>query len=140
MRYLICLILVASTSLHAGAIHKWVDENGNVHYGDAPPVTTKSESVSVQSAPSNPGKALPRLSTEEADASGASDDASADPESTSDEEAQSICESARNDLYIINTNSNIQLRQPDGTSRYLSTDEIEQRRAASQAQVDRYCN
>lgn len=142
MRYLICLILVVSTSLHAGAIHKWVDENGNVHYGDAPPVTTKSESVSVQSAPSNPGKALPRLSTEEADAPGASGDASAsaDPESTSDEEAQFICESARNDLNIINTNSNIQLKLADGTTRYLSADEIEQRRAASQAQVDRYCN
>jgi len=140
MRYLICLILVVSTSLHAGAIHKWVDENGNVHYGDAPPVTTKSESVSVQSAPSNPGKALPRLSTEEADASGANDDASADPESSSDEEAQSICASARNDLNIINTNSKIQLNLADGTTRYLSADEIEQRRAASQAQVDRYCN
>jgi len=75
MRYLIFLILVVSTSLHAGTIQKWVDENGNVHYGDAPPVSTKTENISVQSAPSNPGKALPRLSTEETDgAEGASGD------------------------------------------------------------------
>ncbi len=141
MRYLICLILVVSTSLHAGTIHKWVDENGNVHYGDAPPASTKSESISVQSAPSNPGKALPRLSTEQADgATGAGGDAAADPEEVSDEQAQSICESAQNDLNIINTNTNIQLKQADGTTRPLSPDEIDQRRAKSQAEVDRYCN
>jgi len=141
MRYLICLILVVSTSLHAGAIHKWVDENGNVHYGDAPPVTTKTESVSVQSAPSNPGKALPRLSTEQAGgAGGASGDGSADPENVSDEQAQSFCESARNDLNIINTSSNIQLKQADGSTRNLSADEVERRRVSSQAQIDRYCN
>ena len=63
MRYLIYLILAISTSLNAGSIQKWTDENGNVHYGDAPPVKTKSENVRVQSAPSNPGKALPRLNS-----------------------------------------------------------------------------
>ncbi len=141
MRYLICLMLVVSTSLHAGAILKWVDENGNVHYGDAPPVKTKTESISVQSAPSNPGKALPRLSTEEANgAEGASDDGSADPDNVSDEQAQALCESGRSDLNIINTNGSIRLKQADGSTRILSADEIERRRASSQAQVDRYCN
>jgi hypothetical protein len=52
MRYLTYLVLVVSTSLNAGTIHKWVDENGNVHYGDAPPVKTKTENVRVQSASS----------------------------------------------------------------------------------------
>ncbi|MCP4331094.1 MAG: DUF4124 domain-containing protein [Gammaproteobacteria bacterium] len=141
MRYLIYLILVVSTSLHAGTIHKWVDENGNVHYGDTPPISTKSENVKVQSAPNNPGKALPRLSTEQADdPAGASGDGSADPEEVSDEQAQALCENARNDLNIINTSTNIQLKQVDGSRRYLSADEVEQRRVSSQAQVDRYCN
>jgi len=138
MRYLIFLILVVSTSLQAGTILKWVDENGNVHYGDAPPVTTKTENVSVQSAPSNPGKALPRLSTEQADDTGG--DGSADSENVSDDQAQSLCDSARNDLEIINTSSNIQLKQADGSTRYMSADEVEQRRVSSQAQADRYCN
>jgi len=141
MRYLIYLILVVSTSLHAGTIQKWVDENGNVHYGDAPPVSTKTESVSVQSAPSNPGKALPRLSTEQADDSAAAGgDDSDDADNVADDQARSICASARNDLNIINTSSNIQLKQADGTTRDLSADEVERRRASSQAQVDRYCN
>ena len=49
MRYLIYplvgLILAISTSLNAGTIQKWVDDKGNVHYGDAPPVEVKSENV-----------------------------------------------------------------------------------------------
>ena len=141
MRYLIYLILVVSTSLHAGAIHKWVDENGNVHYGDAPPVTTQTENVSVQSAPSNPGKALPRLSTEQAgDATGAGGGDRNEQENVSEDRSRAICESARNDLDIINTNTRIQLKQSDGSTRYLSADEIEQRRAKSQSEIDRFCN
>ena len=63
MRYLIYLTLLASASLNAGSIHKWTDADGNVFYGDTPPVSAKTEGVRVQSAPSNPGKALPRLSS-----------------------------------------------------------------------------
>jgi len=137
MRYSVFLVLLASMSLNAGSIHKWVDEEGNVHYGDSPPVSAKTEGVRVQSAPSNPGKALPRLSTEQADDTGG--DGSADSENVSDDQAQSLCDSARNDLEIINTSSNIQLKQADGSTRYLSADEINQRRAKSQAEVDRYC-
>ncbi len=140
MRYLICLMLVVSTSLHAGSIHKWVDENGNVHYGDTPPIKIKTENISVQSAPSKPAKPPPRMSTEQASsAEGAGGDASAAPDNISDEQAQSLCENARNDLDIINSNSNIQLKMADGTTRYLATDEIEKRRVSSEAVIDRYC-
>jgi hypothetical protein len=141
MRYLIYLILVVPTLLHAGAIHKWVDESGNVHYGDAPPTATKTENVNVQSAPSNPGKALPRLSTEQADDdTGAGGGDTNGQENVSEDRAKAICESARNDLNILNTNTRIQLKQADGVSRYLSADEIEQRKARSQSEIDRFCN
>ena len=33
MRYLICLTLLVSMPLQAGAIKKWVDESGKTHYG-----------------------------------------------------------------------------------------------------------
>ena len=42
------LILLASLGVHAGGVKKWVDENGQVHFGDAPPPSvTKTESVKV---------------------------------------------------------------------------------------------
>lgn len=129
MRYLIFLLLVGSTSLHAGSIHKWVDENGNVHYGDAPPAETKSENVRVQSAPSNPGKALPRLTVSEPEPEGG----------ITDEQAVKICETARSDLQIIADSPRIRLQQPNGTERYLNDQEIAERKAKSEADIERYC-
>lgn len=138
MRYLTYLILVLSTSLNAATIHKWVDENGNVHYGDSPPIKTKSENVHVQSAPSNPGKALPRLKPSGSE-SGGGNAAGGEPQASA-EQAQKICETARKDLQIITTSNRIKLTQADGTTRFLSDEEIEQRKSQSQAEVDRYCN
>jgi hypothetical protein len=137
MRYLICLLFVVSTSLQASAILKWVDENGNVHYGDAPPVKTKTESVRVQSAPSNPGKALPRLSTPDG-AQQAAGGNNAESQ-VSKEQASKICEAARQDLVIIGTSTRIQMQEADGTSRYLSDAEIAERKTRSQTEVDRFC-
>jgi hypothetical protein len=139
MRYLIYplvgLILAISTSLNAGTIQKWVDDKGNVHYGDAPPVEVKSENVQVQSAPSNPGKALPRLNQSDVEENAAGGE---DQEAV-EEQASAVCERARNDLEIINNSDRIQIQQPDGSSRYLDLDEIETQRKTSQADVNRFC-
>lgn len=143
MRYLIYplvgplvgLILAVSTSLNAGTIHKWVDDKGNVHYGDTPPIEMKSENVQVQSAPSNPGKALPRLNSANGEEAPVGDN----NQQVSDKQASAICASARSDLSIISTSDRIQIQQPDGNSRYLEPDEIEARKSKSQAEVDRFC-
>ena len=42
-----CAILISSLS-QAGGIKKWVDENGQTHFGDHPPIKTK-EVVNIQS-------------------------------------------------------------------------------------------
>jgi len=135
MRYLTYLVLMVSTTLNAGTIHKWVDENGNVHYGDAPPVKTKTENVRVQAAPSNPGKPLPRLSTSD-DTKQAGDKAQ---QEVSAEQARKICEAARKDLDVINTSNRIRIQQADGSERYLGEAEIAERKAKSQTDVDRFC-
>jgi hypothetical protein len=139
MRYLIypilVLILAVSTSLNAGAIHKWVDDKGNVNYGDTPPTKTTSQNVSVQSAPSDPGKALPRLSSPED-----SDQAADAKQEVSVEDTSQFCASAKADLDVINTSDRIQLQAADGSLRYLSEEEIAERKASSQAEVARFCN
>ena len=124
-----------STSLNAGAIHKWVDEKGNVHYSDAPPAKAKSENIRVQSAPSDPGKALPRLNSPDS-----SSQAAGNEQNVSEEQAADICASAQADLDIISTSDRIQLQTADGSVHYLSDEEVVERQASSQAQVDRFCN
>lgn len=141
MRYSIFLILLASMSLNAGTIHKWVDDEGNVHYGDSPPASVKTEGVRVQAAPSNPGKALPRLSTpgsaEPTDtaANGSPTDESQVPE----DQAQLACDNAQKDLKTIASSNRIKLRMSDGSTRYMTTEEIEERKAQAQADVERFC-
>jgi len=128
-----------STSLNAAAIHKWVDDKGNVHYGDAPPTKTDSKNVRVQSAPSDPGKALPRLKTS-TDASDQAAEGAGNKQKVSTERASKICTSAKADLDIISTSTRIKLQAADGSIRYLSDEEIAERQASSQAEVDRFCN
>jgi len=138
MRYLIYLILAISTSLNAGSIQKWTDENGNVHYGDAPPVKTKSENVRVQSAPSNPGKALPRLNSPD-DPDQAEADEENGQQKVSEDQASQNCANARSDLDIINNSIRVKLQEPDGNVRYLTETEIAERKTAAQAQVSKFC-
>jgi hypothetical protein len=123
------------TTLNAGAIHKWVDDKGNVHYSDAPPAKTKSENVRVQSAPSDPGKALPRLNSPDS-----SSQAAGNEQKVSEDQAANICASAKADLDVISTSDRIQVQTADGNLRYLSDEEIAERQASSQAEVDRFCS
>ena len=139
MRYLICLTLLLSLPLHAGAIKKWVDEEGNVHYGDAPPVSAKTQDVRVQPAPTNPGKALPRLSQPKSEGGSSGTTASAGNDEVPEDQAQIACDQAQEDLSVINRSSRIKLRQADGTERYLSTEEIEERKTQAEADIERFC-
>ena len=140
MRYLIYLMFLASMTLNAGTIHKWVDEEGNVHYGDAPPVAAKTEGVRVQAAPSNPGKALPRLSTQQ----GSEDTESgttetAENDNIPEDQARLACEKAQEDLKVISNSDRVKLRSADGSTRYMTTEEIEERKTQSEADVERFC-
>lgn len=141
MRYSVFLILLASMSLNAGSIRKWVDEEGNVHYGDSPPATAKTEGVRVQSAPSNPGKALPRLgSSGDSDSSdGDATDTAAGSNEVPSDQAKIACDNAREDLNVINNSARIKMKSGDGTTRYMTTEEIEERKSQSEADIKRFC-
>ena len=142
MRYLINLTFILSTTLQAGSIHKWVDADGNTHHGDSPPAATKSESVSVQALPSNPGKALPRLSTQTTGAEDESNTPTSSSESSDEvpaDQAKIACDNAREDLKVIKGSNRIKLRAADGTTRYMSSEEIASRKEQSSADIDRFC-
>ena len=145
MRVIICLFILASSSLFAGEILKWVDEDGNIHYGDAPPISAETERVRVLSAPSNPGKALPRLSTDGSTGNGnkrdtdvAASDAQDDLKLPADQ-AIIACEEATADLKVMNRSSRIRLRSADGTTRYMTSEEIDVRRENAEKAVSLHC-
>ena len=140
MRYLIYLTLLASTSLNAGSIQKWTDADGNVFYGDTPPVSTKTEGVRVQSAPSNPGKALPRLSSQGCgETTGNDSAASGGDNNLTVAQSKVACDNAKQDLGVIETSSRVKLKFADGNTRYLTPEEIDQRKAKAEADIKSFC-
>jgi len=48
------LILLLCNPLQA-AVHRWVDEQGNVHFSDSPPKNQNSEKVRIDATPSSSG-------------------------------------------------------------------------------------
>ncbi len=142
MRYLICALLLASLPLQAGTIKKWVDEDGNVHYGDSPPVSAKTENIRVLSAPSNPGKALPRLgdtgSEDTANGGDAGGGAGGGGKVPADQ-AREACNAATEDLRVIRSSSRIRLKAADGSTRYMTTEEIQQRKEQAEADIKQFC-
>ena len=133
MRSLICLALMLSLNTHAGTIHKWVDDKGNVHYGDAPPVSTKTKQLRVDGVPSKLGKALPRLNNqEENEAAGAEN-------TSSEDQARLACQQAQKDLNVINNNTQIKLKQPDGSEKFMTAEEIQQRKDNAEKDIEAFC-
>ena len=144
MRNIICLFILMSSPLYAGEILKWVDEDGNIYYGDSPPFSVETERVRVISAPSNPGKALPRLSTQGTEnnkADGAKVAANDEQEQIQlpDDQAKVACDEANEDLRVIKRSSRIRLRASDGTTRYMTTEEIDARRERAEKAVSLHC-
>jgi hypothetical protein len=47
-RWVAAVILMCSFGLAESQVYKWVDEDGNVHYSDKPPVNQQSTEVEIQ--------------------------------------------------------------------------------------------
>ena len=145
MRIIICLIILTSSSLYAGEILKWVDEDGNIYYGDLPPLSVETERIRIISAPSNPGRALPRLSDQGSKDKGNPDSTNAAAGGDQgaprlpDDQAKIACKEATDDLQVIKRSSRIRLKSADGTTRYMTTEEINTRRENAEKAVSLHC-
>jgi len=144
MKYLVCLFILIPSSAYAGSIHKWIDEEGNTHYGDAPPASATTQELRVDVVPSDPGKALPRLGTSDsasASGGGSASTGSGKPGSkVPEDQAKTACKQAQGDLNIISSSPRIRLKNADGTSRYMTTEEIKARRENAEKDVKEFCN
>jgi len=145
MKHLIIPILLLAFNSHAAGIQKWVDEKGQVHYGDSPPSKVPTETIRVSRPPSNPGKSLPRIGvdqdTEQATAGEQDSDTpveTAAPE-IGEEEAETICAEARKNLRVLNNSQRLRLQNRDGSSRAMTKEEKEARKKQEQQDIDQYC-
>lgn len=141
MFILMSIIFITCNSIAAG-IQKWVDEGGQIHYGDSPPARVSSEPIKVSRPPSDPGKPLPRFTPGE-DAEEQVDehpDQQAPVKETSEEQAREACEKAQKDLKILKRSTRIRLKQSDGSVHYMTREEIEQRLEQTEEDIKLFCN
>lgn len=136
---LIPILFICSNSFAAG-IQKWVDESGQIHYGDTPPAKSSSESVRVSRPPSNPGKPLPRFtgSKNEKQAEEHPDTKPVGKE-TSESQAKQACEQAQKDIVILNRSTRLRLKSADGSERYMTSEEIAERRERTEKDIKQFC-
>ena len=54
MRNLLLLLCLLATPLALAGTYRWVDENGQTHFGDRPPADAMSDEVDLDPAPAEP--------------------------------------------------------------------------------------
>lgn len=103
----------------AKEFYKWVDEHGTTHYGKKPPKGVDTQSVKTHTGRSEPTSYESKKEAPEKTAAAAEQKA---------QKSAQACNSARKNLETINSNARIKVKQDNGEFRYLSPDEINQRK------------
>ncbi len=150
----IALILGAALSTAAASeIYKWVDAEGNVHYGDrptgdGPTAQTGVERVAIASRPTNSARVQSgveaRLEREaernDARAAAAEAQEEADKLKAEAEERANMCTTYRERLERFITSRRLYRVDDSGERTYLDDSQIEAARARVQEQVEEYCS
>jgi hypothetical protein len=55
----VIVLCTACFSLYAGEIQKWVDKDGNIHYGNVPPPESTSETIKIHKEPTHSSTSTP---------------------------------------------------------------------------------
>ncbi|MDR9426238.1 MAG: DUF4124 domain-containing protein [Marinobacter sp.] len=143
---MLALIMCATPGLATGAsVYKWTDENGVTHFGDRQPTGSKAEQVDVRSGTRSPTgeRQSPQERLNELEQNQQNE--AQEREETAAEEArrkqrEANCATARSNLDVINSNARIRTEGEDGEPRYLSPEEIEERRQEFEKIAEENCD
>ena len=127
----------------AGKVYRWVDENGQVHFGSQPPPEQRTQAeqyhVQVQKAAPNAINAPP------AEAS-SNDMAGSDEEEkivlnsgVSEEQSKEYCQNARQFLTTLQGNSSTRFKQEDGSVRPFTAEERQSKEKQALEMMEQFC-
>lgn len=134
------LISCATTIATSAEVYKWVDSNGNTHYTDKKPNHTESTSIQIKTSTAsqrtsaqNQAKAIDEKTAKEMQVR----------QEIAQEEARKIeieekCKAIRENLRVIAETSRITVVE-EGVTRFLSPEEINEKKANFQKQIEDYC-
>ena len=138
---LACSVLLAlSTGATAGQIYKWVDGQGNVHFGSQPPEGQDAAAVNPNiSQPKVAAPAPPTLKTEKQDEEQEKLDQQARSQAAErEEELKVYCERIRKDLAQMKASPRVRVEE-NGELRRLTEEERQERITKSEASIKENC-
>jgi hypothetical protein len=144
----ITLTLAVSGIAVAGDIYKWVDEDGNVHYGDKP-VSNGSERVAIESRPTDRARvqsqyqAAAQARAENRDARAQADEEGRKAEEelrAQAEERRQKCEASRATMQQFVRSRRIYTQDESGERVYMDEAQMQAARERVENDVNEYCN
>lgn len=135
----LAVALAAPTSALA-RIYKWVDEEGNVQYTQSPPRDRPAETIETR-LPKRQGAPQQSDAEPEADAdAGAGGDGQEQVALEQKEQMQRNCEIARQNAKLLEAGVRVRVQDQEGNRQILDEEQIAQKRAETQRQIELFCN
>lgn len=140
---LACSVLLAlSTTVNAGQIYKWVDAQGNVHFGAQPPEGQKAAEVNPNISQPKPPAAQPSTTEAKAETQDAEqkqlDQQARKDVAKNEAERKSYCDHTRKDLAQLRANPRLRIEE-NGEMRRLTEEERQERISKSEASIKENC-
>ncbi|MEK1905378.1 MAG: DUF4124 domain-containing protein [Pseudomonas sp.] len=134
------LLLALSASAMAGQIYKWVDAQGNTHFGAQPPEGQQAAQVNTNiTQPKVAPPAPPKFEKSAGEARQEELDREAKAAADKREkELSAYCESLRKDLAQMKANPRVRIEE-NGEPRRLTEEERQERMAKSEAGIKENC-
>ncbi len=144
-RVLVCALLLTWSGMACAVVYKWVDAQGKVHYGDAPPDGVRAEVVDLPGSHATttvpappPAPAAPAAARTPPSAGAESAKQAVDSDVAESREKQ--CADAQERYKKLIEARKLYKAGADGQREYLSSDEIDAQRLAAKQDVDTVCN
>lgn len=139
------MLYCLAVSVHAGGVYKWVDQEGNVHFGDQPtgdnaaqithPKTQVPADTAYQERLQRQKQYLDARLAEREQAKQKAVDAKAQKA-----ERQAQCQKGKEQLAYLEAHTRLYASLPNGEQRYLSDAERDAELAKVRQQVEEHCS
>jgi Domain of unknown function (DUF4124) len=145
-RLSVMLVLTLASAIASAEVYKWLDADGNVHYGDRPPATgTDSHSITLPPAPTRDAdherRSLLRSRLLEAIDAERAEQAQAEREAAAaKQERARMCARARGDLARFERANIIYTNDESGARIYMSDEARREATANAKLWIDEHCD
>ena len=145
---IILVLLILSSPISRATIYKWIDEQGNTHYGSVPQKNARHtekiqlrEKFTTHPRISKEDVAIERSNQQEAELEKRKQAAAEPPKPAplSRSERTRLCKQAQRDVAGIRSRGRMRERNTHGEYIYLSEPQRQQRLRAAQSRQKKYC-